>query len=444
MSNNRWSSKFSFIITTSAFAIGLGNVWRFPYVAGEGGGAAFLLVYFVLILLIGIPILTIEIALGRMSKTTILLGFGKLGKKPFWNSIGWLGAISCILIMGFYIMIMAWIGIYLWECLSGEISKLPVASIPGHFDKVASNLSTVIIVIFSIMLAAFFVVRQGLKSGLERYSKGMMFGLVILILGLSIWAATLDGAVEGYRWLLSPDFSKINFQVIMSAMGQLFFSVGVGMAVTFVFGSYTSTKDNLVSSTIWIVLADTFFAFISGLMLFPAIFSFNLSPDSGPNLIFVTMATVFNKLEYGWIIGAVFFLLLFLAGFSSLISAIQGLKDSFKDRYKLSENMALLSVIGSIVVISIASVFSYSDNPFLIFDKTVFEVLDYVTSTIMLPLGGLLTVLFAGHIVGYKKLRIHLLEGTKTMKLRDFWKIVLIWILPLSLITILLNGLLNT
>ncbi len=444
MSNNRWSSKFSFIITTAAFAIGLGNVWRFPYVAGEGGGAAFLLVYFVLILLIGIPILTIEIALGRMSKTTVLLGFGKLGKKPFWNSIGWLGAISCILIMGFYIMIMAWIGIYLWECLSGEISKLPVASIPGHFDKVASNLSTVIIVIFSIMLAAFFVVRQGLKSGLERYAKGMMFGLVILILGLSIWAATLDGAVEGYRWLLSPDFSKINFQVIMSAMGQLFFSVGVGMAVTFVFGSYTSTKDNLVSSTIWIVLADTFFAFISGLMLFPAIFSFNLSPDSGPNLIFVTMATVFNKLEYGWIIGAVFFLLLFLAGFSSLISAIQGLKDSFKDRYKLSENMALLSVIGSIVVISIASVFSYSDNPFLLFDKTVFEVLDYVTSTILLPLGGLLTVLFAGHIVGYKKLRIHLLEGTKTMKLQGLWKIVLIWILPLSLITILLNGLLNT
>lgn len=444
MSNNRWSNKFSFIITTSAFAIGLGNVWRFPYVAGEGGGAAFLLVYLVLILLIGIPILTIEIALGRMSKTTVLLGFGKLGKKPFWDSIGWLGAVSCILIMGFYIMIMAWIGIYLWECLSGEISRLPVASIPDHFDKVASNLSMVIIVIFSIMLAAFFVVRQGLKSGLERYAKGMMFGLIILILGLSIWAATLDGAVEGYRWLLSPDFSKINFQVIMSAMGQLFFSVGVGMAVTFVFGSYTSTKDNLVSSTIWIVLADTFFAFLSGLMLFPAIFSFNLSPDSGPNLIFVTMATVFNKLEYGWIIGAVFFLLLFLAGFSSLISAIQGLKDSFKDRYKLSDNMALLYVIGSIVVISIAAVFSYSDNPFLIFDKTVFEVLDYVTSTIMLPLGGLLTVLFAGHIVGYKKLRIHLLEGTKTLKLQGFWKIVLIWILPLSLITILLNGLLNT
>ncbi|PWL37669.1 hypothetical protein DKG77_15330 [Flagellimonas aquimarina] len=444
MSNNRWSSKFSFIITTSAFAIGLGNVWRFPYVAGEGGGAAFLLVYLVLILLVGIPILTIEIALGRMSGTTVLLGFGQLGKKPLWNSIGWLGAISCTLIMGFYIMIMAWIGIYLWECLSGEISKLRVSEISGHFNKVASNLTLVIAVMCVIMLAAFFVLRQGLKSGLERYAKGMMLGLIVLIVGLSIWAATLDGAVDGYLWLLSPDFSKINFRVIMSAMGQLFFSIGVGMAVTFVFGSYTSTKDNLVTSTIWIVLADTFFAFLSGLMLFPAIFSFNLSPDSGPNLIFVTMATVFNNLEYGWVVGAIFFLLLFLAGFSSLISAIQGLKDSLKDKYKLSDNMALLSVIGSILLISIAVVFSYVDDPLLLFGKTVFEVLDYTTSTILLPLGGLFAILFAGHVVGYDKLKTHLLEGTKTMKLHGFWKIVLIWILPLSLVTILLNGLLNT
>ncbi len=444
MSGNRWSNKFSFIITTSAFAIGLGNVWRFPYVAGEGGGAAFLVVYLALVLLVGIPLLTIEIALGRMSKNTILLGFGILGTKPFWNSIGWLGAISCILIMGFYVMIMAWIGIYLWECLSMEITKLQISSISEHFDIVVSNVTLVITVILVIMLAAFFVVRQGLKSGLERYAKGMMFGLIILILGLSIWAATLDRAVEGYRWLLTPDFSKINFQVIMRAMGQLFFSIGVGMAVAFVFGSYTNTKDNLVQSTIWIVLADTFFALLSGLMLFPAIFSFNLSPDSGPDLIFVTMATVFNKLEYGWVVGGVFFLLLFLAGFTSLISAIQGLKDSFKDRYRLSDNMALVSVIGSIILISIAVVFSYSDDPFLIFGKTVFEALDYMTSTIMLPLGGLLTILFAGHVIGYNKLKTHLLQGAEALNLPSVWKVVLIWILPLALIIILFNGLLTT
>ncbi|MEM7486192.1 MAG: sodium-dependent transporter [Bacteroidota bacterium] len=444
MSKNQWSSKFSFIITTSAFAIGLGNIWRFPYVAGEGGGAAFILVYIVLMFLIGIPILTIEIALGRMSNTTILLGFGKMVKKNNWNGIGWLGTVSCILIMGFYVMIMAWIAIYLWECLSGEISRLPVSEITGHFDGVASNLPMVITVILTIMLIVFFVVRQGLKNGLERYAKVMMFGLIILMIGLCIWAATLNGASEGYHWLLSPDFSKINFRIIMNALGQLFFSVGVGMAVAFVFGSYTNKNENLVNSTTWIVLADTFFALLAGLMLFPAIFSFNLQPDSGPNLIFVTMATVFNQLEHGWAIGTLFFLLLFLAGFTSLISCIQGLKDTFKDKYNLSDAIALLLVIGCIIGIAILAVFSYSDNPLLLFGKTVFETLDYTTSTMLLPLSGLLTAVFAGHIIGFDKLRLHLLTGTKTLKIRAYWKVILLWVLPLALLIILINGLFNT
>ncbi|MBS9462995.1 sodium-dependent transporter [Flagellimonas sp. 389] len=444
MSKNRWSSKFSFIITTSAFAIGLGNIWRFPYVAGEGGGAAFILVYIVLMFLIGIPILTIEIALGRMSNTTILLGFGKMAKKTNWNGIGWLGTVSCILIMGFYIMIMAWIAIYLWECLSGGISRLPVSEITGHFDVVASNLPMVITVILAIMLAVFFVVRQGLKNGLERYAKVMMFGLIILMISLCIWAATLDGASEGYHWLLSPDFSKINFKIIMNALGQLFFSVGVGMAVAFAFGSYAHKNENIINSTTWIVLADTFFAFLAGLMLFPAIFSFNLQPDSGPNLIFVTMATVFNQLEHGWAIGTLFFLLLFLAGFTSLISCIQGLKDTFKDKYNLSDAIALLLVIGCIIGIAILAVFSYSDNPLLLFGKTVFETLDYTTSTILLPLSGLLTAVFAGHIIGFDKLRSHLITGMKTVKIGAYWKVILLWVLPLALLIILINGLLNT
>ncbi|PIB38442.1 sodium-dependent transporter [Maribacter sp. 4G9] len=444
MSKNRWSNKFSFIITTSAFAIGLGNIWRFPYVAGEGGGAAFILVYLVLMFLIGIPILTIEIALGRMSDTTILIGFGKMAKKSQWNGVGWLGTIACILIMGFYIMIMAWIAIYLWECLSGKISELPINKISGHFDIVASNLLTVIAVILIIMFIVFFVVRQGLKAGLERYSKGMMFGLIVLMVGLCIWAATLNGASEGYHWLLSPDFSKINFPIVMSALGQLFFSVGVGMAVAFVFGSYTHKNENLVKSTTWIVLADTFFALLAGLMLFPAIFSFNLEPDSGPNLIFVTMATVFNQLEHGWAVGALFFLLLFLAGFTSLISCIQGLKDTFKDKYSLSDTIALLFVIGCITVIAILAVFSYADNPLLLFGKTVFETLDYTTSSLLLPLSGLLIVVFAGHIIGFTKLRSHLTAESKTLKIGAYWKIILLWILPLALLIILINGLLNT
>lgn len=444
MSSNTWSSKLSFIITTSAFAIGLGNVWRFPYVAGEGGGAAFLLVYVILMLSVGIPLLIVEIALGRMSETTILLGFGKLGKGRLWNGIGWLGVVSCFLIMGFYVMIMAWIAIYLWECVSGTITSLPMNNLSSHFDFVASSLTRVILVILGIMILALLVVKQGLKAGLERYSKGMMIGLIFLVIGLSIWAATLDGASEGYSWLLSPDFSKINFQVIMNALGQLFFSIGVGMAVAFVFGSYTREQENLISSTFYIVIADTFFAFLSGLMLFPAIFSFGLEPDSGPNLIFVTMASVFNSLEYGSAVGSVFFLLLFLAGFTSLLSCIQGLKDSIQDKFKLKSLTALLLVTGLITLISIPVVFSYSKEPLLIFGKTVFETLDYLTSTILLPLGGLLTILFAGYIVRFKPLRMHLEKGAGTITIKHIWKPVLMLVLPLSLVFILINGILKS
>ena len=444
MSDSKWSNKLSFIITTSAFAIGLGNIWRFPYITGESGGGAFLLVYLALMALIGIPILTIEVALGRMAKTTMLLGFGNLSGKPLWNGLGWLGVISCLLIMGFYVMIMAWILIYIGECLFGNISELAPDAISGHFDTVASQLGKVIAVVFGILATAFFVVKRGLHSGLEKYAKILMVGLCAIILGLVIWAATLDEAMKGYQWLLSPDFSKVDFKLIMTALGQLFFSIGVGMAVAFVFGGYTDKKENLISSVIWIVVADTFFAVLAGFMLFPMIFSFGLSPDSGPNLIFVTMTSVFNKLEYGWAVGAVFFLLLFLAGFTTLISCIQGLKDSFKDKYKLSNLQGLLLVTSVIGLLAIPVVFSYSDDPIYIFGKTVFDFLDYLTTTVLLPLCGLLMVLFAAHVIGFKPLKEHLSVGLNNFKISKHWKIVLVWVLPIAVTVILVNGLLNS
>lgn len=442
MSKNNWSSRLSFIITTSAFAIGLGNIWRFPYVVGEGGGGAFLLVYLLLVAFIGIPTLMIEIGLGRMAQTTPLIGYGKLSGKKVWNGLGWLGVIASLLIMSYYVMIMAWIAIYFYESLTGHLSALETENLPNHFDNIASNLSMVILVVLGIMTLAALIVRKGLQSGLERYSKGMMIGLIVLLLGLAVWAATLDGAIEGYRWFLAPDFSKINFEVIISALGQLFFSVGVGMAIAFAFGSYTSKQENLVSSTIWIVLADTFFAILAGFLIFPAIFSFGLAPDSGPNLIFVTMASVFGDLQYGPWIGAIFFLLLFLAGFTSLISSIQGLKDSFIDKYQLTDINGLLLVTGIITLISIPVVFSYSENPFQVFGMTTFGLLDYLTNTIMLPLGGFFIAIFGAYLIGFKKLQSHLQTDMKNVKISGYWKYIIQWVIPLALLIILLNGIL--
>ncbi|MBT8220660.1 MAG: sodium-dependent transporter [Bacteroidia bacterium] len=441
MAKLRWSNRLSFIITASAFAVGLGNIWRFPYIAGEGGGGVFLLVYLMMIFTVAMPIVLIEMALGRMSGTTPLLGYEKLSQRPIWNGIGWLGITGSLLIMGYYVMILAWIVFYFWESISGNIAEIEVNMLSNHFDLVVSNISIIIAIVLVIMLLAFLIIRRGLHSGLERYSKIMMYGLFAMLLGLAIWASTLDKALEGYKWFLYPDLSKFSFSVIVSALGQLFFSVGVGMAVSFVFGSYTSKKENLVTSVGWIVIADTLIAILAGLMIFPALFSFDLAPDSGPNLIFVTMASIFNDLAYGSWIGSIFFFLLFLAGFTSLLSAVQGIKDSLNDKFDLSVNQGLWIATGLIFLISIPVVLSYVEDPVIVFGMHTFDLLDYVTNNVMLPLGGFLIVIFAGYVIGFEKLVTHIHHGSENITIAPFWKIMLKWLIPIAVIVILLNGL---
>lgn len=442
MSTNSWSNRLSFIITTSAFSVGLGNIWRFPYITGEGGGGAFLITYLILIFLLGIPIMTMEIGLGRMSGTTPLLGYAKLGNRKSWAVIGWLEVITVLFIMMFYVMILAWVLIYFYECLSGNISSVALENLPAHFDAISSDLSKISIVVIGIMLTATFIVSRGLQNGLEKYSKWMMIALIIMMIGLAIWAATLSGASTGYKYFLSPDFSKIDLSVILSAVGQLFFSLGVGMAAAFAFGSYTSKDDNLISSTSWIVFMDTMIAVLAGLLIFPVIFSFDLEPDSGPNLIFITMASVFGKLSIGSWLGAIFFLLLFLAGYTSLLSCMQGLKDSFKDKYKLGDNAALILAASLIGFGSIPVVLSYLPNPIKLGDMTVYNMLDYLTGNILLPLGGLMIVIFGAHIVGYDRFIQHLKLGAPSFNPGAYWRPIIKWLIPLAVLVILVNGLL--
>jgi len=442
VSSNQWSSRLIFIITTSAFAVGLGNIWRFPYIAGEGGGGAFLLIYLALAALIGMPILLIEMALGRMSRSTPVVGFGKLSNRSAWNAAGWLGVAACTLILCYYVMIMAWIVIYGTRSLSSTMEDVSPELLATQFDVTASSHLLVIVVIVGIMMAAALVVSRGLQAGLERYSKWMMIALIILILGLAVWAATLNGAGAGYRWYLLPDFSRVDLNVVLSALGQLFFSLGVAMAVAFVFGSYTSKNENLISSTAWIVFIDTLFAFLAGMMIFPAIFTYSLAPDSGPNLIFVTMTAVFAKLSHGQFLGATFFLLMFLAGFTSLITCMQGIKACIAEKLNIKANSALAIITAIITLGSIPVVFSYTEDPFTIFGFTMFELFDDLTSKVMLPLGGLCLVLFGGYVVGYQKLKAHITVGAERVRIGNYWSFIIKIAIPTAMIIILINGLL--
>ena len=215
------------------------------------------------------------------------------------------------------------------------------------------------------------------------------------------------------------------------------------MAAAFVFGSYTRTSDNLVSSTFWIVVADSLVAVLAGFIIFPAIFTFGLAPDSGPNLIFITMASVFGDIPYGHLLGALFFFLLFLAGFTSLITCMQGMKDSFRDKWNLKDGQALLFVSACLLLGALPVVFSYLEKPFLIFGMTFYQLMDYLTGTIMLPLGGLMIVIFGAHIVGFGKLKAHLELGNQRIKIRNYWNIILKWIIPALIAVILVKGLLS-
>ena len=261
------------------------------------------------------------------------------------------------------------------------------------------------------------------------------------MIGLTLWAATLEEAMTGYRWFLTPDFSKINLDVFLIALGQIFFSVGVGMCVAFVFGSYTKKEDNLITSTALVVFTDTFIAILAGLMLFPVIFSFGLSPNSGPDLVFVTMASVFSQLGYGQWLGAVFFLLLFLAGFTSLLAVMQALTESFKEKFNWSMMQSLTVISIFLTIAAIPNIFSYTEQPFRLFGKTTFEFLDYLTNTIMLPLSGLLIILFGGYVVGFDKLKSHLEEGSN-WAIGSYWSFVIRYVIPLAIIIILLQGVL--
>ena len=383
-----------------------------------------------------------EIGLGRMSQTTPLLGYGRLAENRSWHGLGWLGAMANLLIMSYYVMIMAWVIIYFYEAAAGRLMQFETQELPAHFDSITTQFGKILLTIVGILFLSFYILRKDLQHGLERYVKWMMIGLVVIMIALAIWAATLENAWEGYTWYLTPDFGKITLDNVMGALGQLFFSVGVGMTIAFAFGSYSGKRDNLVTASAWIIFADTFFAFLAGFMIFPALFSLGLDPDSGPNLVFITMAAMFSKLEYGQLIGSLFFLLLFLAGFTSLITSIQGLKDSFQDKYNLSPLLALLIPVTFIGVGSIPSVYSYVDNPIRLFGSTIYQALDFLTNNIMLPLSGLGIVLFTIYKVGFNRFREHLYQTDHPTKIANFWKIIAQIVIPGALVIILLNGLL--
>ena len=444
MTRENWGSRFGFIMATAGFAVGMGNIWRFPYIVGESGGGAFLIVYLILTAIIGIPLLTAEISLGRKAQLTPLKGMKKLsGDSSIWNIIGWVEITATLLILGFYLMIMAWVTVYLKEYITGEAFAYNATNIQSHFVELQGNSSSILLYCLGIALLIAFVTARGLQGGVELVSKIFMPILLVMFILLAIGSNTLEGSEEGLKWYLRPDFSKINFQVVLSALGQIFFSIGIALTAGFVFGSYLDPKKSDIPGSVGIVvLFDTAIAILAGFVIFPALFAFDIEPNAGPGLLFVTMASLFKEVPFGMFFGGVFFFLVFIAGFTSIIGLIEAIISTIIDSMNISRIKAVIITVSITFLLTIPSVLGFGvwqDIQPLGF--SFFGLFDFISGKILLPLGGILISVYVAYIWGFSNFMRETNEGAKNLKVTKLWGFLMKYVIPIIIFIILVQGL---
>ena len=399
MSSQReqWGSKLGFILAASGSAVGLGNIWKYPHMAGQNGGAAFTVVYLICILIVGLPILLGELAIGRNTQLSPVGAYERLAKKSNWKWVGFLGVASAFVILSFYGVVGGWTLRYTFYSISGGFESLsgnPDAS--GEvFNSFITNSINPILWQVLFMTICIGIIIKGVKSGIEMGAKIMM-PLIIVILGvLVIKGLTLDGGSEGLIFLFKPKFSDLTPSSIVLALGHAFFTLSLGMGTMITYGSYLDKKQNLISAAIWVILLDTAIAMLAGTAIFTIVFAMGADPSAGAGLIFVVLPTIFPAIGGGLVWGTLFFFILFMAALTSAISILEVITAYFIDEKGWSRERATLSFGGVITIVGIFCSLSLGNfNISSILDISFFDFLDELSSKYMLPIGGALTAIF--------------------------------------------------
>ena len=444
-------SRLGFILVSAGCAIGIGNVWKFPYIVGQNGGAIFVLFYILFIIIMGIPILTIELSIGRASKKTIVEGYKQLeppGSK--WHIHGWFCLAGNYLIMMYYTTVAGWMLAYSWKFLVGDFSGMKEDKVSGVFDSMLNSPLEMGIFMAIIVLAGFFVLSFGVQSGLERVTKLMMIGLLGLILVLAINSFTLKNAGEGISFYLLPNLDNVEkvglIKVITAAMNQAFFTLSIGIASMEVLGSYMSDENTILGEAVQICSLDTFVAIASGFIIFPACFSYGMEPTEGPALIFVTLPRVFNNMTGGRIWGTLFFLFMTFAAFSTVTAIFENLISSSMDNFKWGRIKSVIINCVFMLVASIPCVLGYNilKNVHPIGGRNILDSEDFLVSNIILPIGALIFLIFCITKYGWGADKF-LEEANKgkgmklSPKLIGYFK----YVLPLLIIVIIVSGLIG-
>ncbi len=404
-SNNQrgfWGSRLGFILAASGSAIGLGNVWKFPYIVGENGGGAFVLIYLVCIFIIGTPIMLAEFTLGRKTNLNPVGAFSSLKPKSNFISIGYMGVLAGFLILSFYGVVGGWTFAYVVKSVTGSVLSFTSPKEAGvFFGNFISNTGEQLFYHALFMGVCIAIVLRGVHGGIERACDILMPTLVLFLLLLMIRSLTLDGAMEGVAFYLYPDFSKINGNTVLIALGQAFFSLSLGMGCMITYGSYLSEKENLTSSTVYVVMFDTLIALLVGMVIFPAVFAMGLEPAEGPSLVFSVLPAVFTSMPMGHVVSVIFFTLLAIAAITSGISLLEVVVAYFIDQRGWPRKKAVVIVGSAIFAFGIPSGLSFGVLADLkIMGMTFFDHVDNIASNYLLPLGGMLTAIFVGWIWG--------------------------------------------
>ncbi len=437
-----FTGKLGFVLAAAGSAVGLGNIWRFPYLAAKYGGGIFLLVYIVLALTFGFALMCAEIAIGRKTGQSAIGAFKKLDKR--FSFIGILAAIIPAIILPYYSVIGGWVCKYIAVFVSGNASA---AAADTYFDNFITQPLEPIGWFFLFIGLTAIIVLLGVEKGIEKVSKVMMPLLIALTIFVAVYSMFMPGAMKGVLYYITPDFSKFSATTVLAAMGQLFYSMSLAMGIMITYGSYMKKEVSLVSSVKQIELFDTGIAFLAGLMVIPAVFAFSGGDETalgkGPGLMFVTLPKVFNSMAGGEVVGAIFFILVFFAALTSSISLMETVVSIFRDKFGWSRKVSCLVVFGISVALGLPSSLGFGIwSSISVLGLTILDMFDFLSNSILMPITALLTCIFVGYIIKPKTL-IEEVELTGRFKQKNLFVVVVKYIAPICIVLILISSVLD-
>lgn len=447
-----FGSSFGVLAVAAGSAIGLGNIWKFPYITGENGGAAFIFVYLICIALIGLPVMLAEFMIGRRAQRAAIGSFKQLAPGTPWFLTGWLGVIAAFMILSFYGVVAGWTLNYTYWSATNHFSGMEPKAIGAAFETfIQSGVGPVIWQLVFMLLTALIVI-AGVKNGIEKYSKILMPLLFLIVLALAIRGITLEGASKGVEFLLTPDFSKVTEKSVLIALGHAFFTLSLGMGTMLVYGSYIGKKQSLSKMALQVTIADTVIALLAGLAIFPAVFAFGLDPAGGPGLAFVTLPNVFNRMPGGYFFAIAFFVLLAVAALTSAISLLEVIVTFFVEEFALSRVFS--TILGTLITSAMGVLCALSMNPnssvstwmfpTLAGQKNFFDTMDWWSANMLLPIGGLLIAVFVGWRMKPAAIKNELSnEGSLPVVWFNLFLFVLRFIAPIAIVAVIVSKLLG-